>query len=165
MKKEKETWTSADEKDGFYHNPLIFADVPDPDIIRTRDKNGREAYYMVSTTMHMAPGVPVMKSYDLVNWKTVNYVYYVLEKEDAFELKNGKNDYACGSWASSIRQDGEGWFYVAFTCESTDKTYILRHRIWKRDGGIGMSLRASAMTTDCCLKRIPGSSIYFIPAL
>lgn len=124
MEKEKETWTSADEKNGCYHNPLIFADVPDPDIIRTRDKNGREAYYMVSTTMHMAPGVPVMKSYDLVNWKTVNYVYYVLEKEDAFRLKNGKNDYACGSWASSIRQDAEGWFYVAFTCESTDKTYI-----------------------------------------
>lgn len=121
---EKEHWTSADRLDGTYCNPLIFADVPDPDIIRAKDKEGRDAYYMVSTTMHMAPGVPIMKSFDLVNWQTVNYVYYVLEEKDGFALRNGKNDYASGSWASSLRQDEDGWFYIAFTCESMDKTYI-----------------------------------------
>ena len=38
-------------------NPIIFADVPDLSIIRVGD-----TYYMSSTTMHMSPGVPVMKS-------------------------------------------------------------------------------------------------------
>ena len=38
------------------HNPVIFADVPDMSIVRTGG-----TYYMSSTTMHMSPGVPIMK--------------------------------------------------------------------------------------------------------
>lgn len=60
----KSTITSTDDGNGNYTNPVIFADVPDIDIIRVDD-----AFYMVSTTMHLSPGCPVMKSYDLVNWK------------------------------------------------------------------------------------------------
>ena len=108
-----------------YQNPIIYADVPDLDIIRSKDKKGQQVFYMVSTTMHMSPGVPIMKSYDLVHWTTVNYVYQTLEQEDRYALKNGKNDYSVGSWAASLRQDPEtGWFFVAFTCNSTGKTYI-----------------------------------------
>lgn len=51
-------------------NPVIHADVPDMSMIRVGD-----TYYMSSTTMHMAPGVPIMKSKDLVNWEIVNYAY------------------------------------------------------------------------------------------
>lgn len=65
----KSTITSTDDGNGNYTNPVIFADVPDIDIIRVDD-----AFYMVSTTMHLSPGCPVMKSYDLVNWEIVNYV-------------------------------------------------------------------------------------------
>ena len=54
-------------------NPIIFADVPDPSIIRVG-----KTYYMSSTTMHMNPGVPIMKSTDLVNWKTISYAYDTL---------------------------------------------------------------------------------------
>ncbi|MBW8734638.1 MAG: family 43 glycosylhydrolase, partial [Asticcacaulis sp.] len=45
------------------HNPVIWADVPDIAIIRVG-----KTYYMSSTTMHMSPGLPIMKSTDLVNW-------------------------------------------------------------------------------------------------
>ena len=45
-------------------NPIIFADVPDMSMVRVGD-----TYYMSSTTMHMSPGVPIMKSNDLVNWQ------------------------------------------------------------------------------------------------
>ena len=48
-------------------NPIIFADVPDMSMVRVGD-----TYYMSSTTMHMSPGVPIMKSKDLVNWKLVS---------------------------------------------------------------------------------------------
>src|SRR5262245_34444319 len=51
-------------------NPIIHADVPDIAMIRVGD-----TYYMSSTTMHMSPGVPIMKSKDLVNWELVNYAY------------------------------------------------------------------------------------------
>ncbi len=105
-------------------NPLIFADVPDPDVIRI-DRDGKPIYYMVSTTMHITPGVPVMRSYDLVHWETVSYVYDILGDSDRFALKNGQQDYANGSWASSIRYDEiTERFFVAFTCQSTAKTYF-----------------------------------------
>lgn len=52
---------------GQFSNPVIYADVPDMDIIRVND-----TYYMVSTTMHLSPGCPIMKSKDLVNWEIVN---------------------------------------------------------------------------------------------
>jgi beta-xylosidase len=45
-------------------NPIIWADVPDVAVIRVGD-----TYYMSSTTMHMSPGLPIMKSKDLVNWE------------------------------------------------------------------------------------------------
>src|SRR5512138_3907580 len=79
-------------------NPVIFADVPDMSMIRLGD-----TYYMSSTTMHMSPGVPIMKSKDLVNWTLVNYAYDTLANVDAMNLVNGKSTYGRGSWASSIR--------------------------------------------------------------
>ncbi|VDG73945.1 beta-xylosidase [Clostridium carnis] len=99
-------------------NPFIWADVPDNDVIRVGD-----AYYMTSTTMHMNPGVPIMKSYDLVNWKIVNYVYDVLDGDDEQTLTNGENEYGEGSWASSLRYH-DGTYYIAFSSNSTGKTYI-----------------------------------------
>lgn len=62
-------------------NPVIFADVPDLSMIRVRD-----TYYMSSTTMHMSPGVPIMKSKDLVNWKTIGYAYDTLASMDELNL-------------------------------------------------------------------------------
>ena len=48
------------------NNPIMYVDSPDPSIVRVDD-----AYYMVTTTMHFAPGVPVFKSTDLAQWRTV----------------------------------------------------------------------------------------------
>lgn len=101
-----------------FTNPVIWSDVPDPSVIRVGD-----AFYMTSTTMHMSPGVPVMKSYDLVNWETVSYVYDVLADRDDMNLQNGRNAYAQGSWASCIRYHN-GKFYVVFLANNTGKTYI-----------------------------------------
>jgi len=99
-------------------NPIIWADVPDPSIVRVGD-----AYYMSSTTMHMSPGLPVMKSKDLVHWKLVSYAYRTLGDDDALTLQNGKNAYGKGSWASSIRYH-DGTFFVSTFSFTTGKTYI-----------------------------------------
>lgn len=99
-------------------NPIIFADVPDMSMIRVGD-----TYYMSSTTMHMNPGVPIMKSKDLVNWELVNYAYNTLGDMDELNLNNGKNNYGKGSWASTIRFHN-GLFYVSTFVQTTNKTYI-----------------------------------------
>ncbi len=124
----------SDNGDGTFSNPVIFADVPDPSVIRVDD-----TFYMVSTTMHMAPGCTIMKSHDLVNWHVVNYTYTRLEDTDAFSLKNGQNDYADGSWAANLRYDKyEGRFYVIVTCNSTNRSYIfttkdIENGPWRRN--------------------------------
>jgi arabinoxylan arabinofuranohydrolase len=103
-----------------FENPMIFADVPDLDIIRVDD-----TYYMVSTTMHFAPGCGIMKSKDLVNWEIVNYSYDELDAGDNFRLLNGKSEYSQGSWAANLRYDPyEKMYYMIMTCNTTGKTYF-----------------------------------------
>src|ERR1700759_3214925 len=100
-------------------NPIIYADVPDMSMIRVGNN-----YYMSSTTMHMSPGVPIMKSTDLVNWKIVSYAYDVLNKDnEALNLANGKDAYGKGSWASSLRYHN-GIYYVSTFAGTTGETYI-----------------------------------------
>jgi beta-xylosidase len=100
------------------HNPIIFADVPDMSMIRVG-----ATYYMSSTTMHMSPGVPIMKSKDLVNWQLVSYAYDTLVSNDAMNLDNSQNTYGRGSWASSIRYHN-GLFYVSTFAATSGKTHI-----------------------------------------
>ena len=88
-------------------NPIIHADVPDLSMIRVGD-----TYYMSSTTMHMAPGLLIMKSKDLVNWELVSYAYEILEDIESLTLSNGKQSYGRGSWASSLRYHN-GTYYVS----------------------------------------------------
>ncbi len=99
-------------------NPIIHADVPDMSIVRVGD-----TYYMSSTTMHMSPGLPIMKSKDLVNWKIVNYAYDMLADIDELNLADGKSTYGRGSWASCIRFHN-GTYYVSTFAGTTNKTYI-----------------------------------------
>jgi len=94
-------------------NPIIYADVPDMSMIRVGD-----VYYMSSTTMHMSPGVPIMKSEDLVNWRLVSYAYDTLANMDDMNLANGKSTYGRGSWASSIRYHN-GMYYVCTFAQTT----------------------------------------------
>ncbi|MDX9946135.1 MAG: glycoside hydrolase 43 family protein [Bacteroidales bacterium] len=103
---------------GSARNPVIFADVPDMSMMRVGD-----TYYMSSTTMHMSPGVPIMKSKDLVNWQIVNYAYDILDDVDELNLENGKSTYGRGTWASCIRYH-QGTYYVSTFAQTTGKTYI-----------------------------------------
>jgi beta-xylosidase len=99
-------------------NPLIWADVPDPAVIRVDD-----TYYMSSTTMHMSPGLPIMRSKDLVKWDLVSYAYDRLADNDALDLQNGQDAYGEGSWASSLRYR-DGTFYVSTFSASTGRTHV-----------------------------------------
>ncbi len=111
-------------------NPILHADIPDMAMIRVGD-----TYYMSSTTMHMSPGLPIMRSKDLVNWEIVSYAYDILDDVDALNLANGKNSYGKGSWASSLRYH-DGIFYATTFSGTTGKTYVyttkdIEHGPWK----------------------------------
>ncbi len=103
-------------------NPVIHADVPDLSIIRVGD-----AYYMSSTTMHLSPGLPIMKSTDLINWKLVSYAYDRLAENDAMNLANGQSTYGRGSWASCLNYQ-EGVYYASTFSATTGKTHVYTTR-------------------------------------
>lgn len=103
-------------------NPIMHADVPDLAMIRVGD-----TYYLSSTTMHLSPGLPIMRSRDLVNWELASYAYATLDETDELNLRNDKSAYGRGSWASSLRHH-RGTFYVSTFSGTTGKTYVYRTR-------------------------------------
>ena len=100
------------------NNPIIWADFPDPDIIRVED-----TYYMISTTMHFMPGGIILRSYDLINWEIASYVYEVLDNTPGQRLKGEQNIYGKGMWAATLRYH-KGTYYVCFVANDTGKTYL-----------------------------------------
>jgi len=118
-------------------NPVIFADVPDMSMVRVGN-----TYYMSSTTMHMSPGVPIMKSKDLTNWAIVGYAYDTLANTDELCLRNGENTYGRGSWASCIRYHN-GTFYVSTFSGTTGKTYLYTTKDPEKGPWTSLSFRPS----------------------
>ena len=102
-----------------FHNPVLWADVPDPDVIRVGSD-----YYMVSTTMHLMPGAPIMHSKDLVNWETVSYLFNKLTDSPKYDMKGG-TVYGRGQWATSLKYY-KGKFYALFAPNDSQggNTYI-----------------------------------------
>src|SRR5689334_9915576 len=98
-----------------YHNPILYADYSHPDVVRV----GKD-YYLVASTFHFSPGLPVLKSKDLVHWTIVSHVLPRLDFDPAYDLPvpvdfddstaqfpfdpaSRTNRYASGVWAPSIR--------------------------------------------------------------
>lgn len=101
-------------------NPVIWADMPDPDVIRVDD-----TYYFMSTTMFYMPGAPIMKSKDLVNWEIAGYVFDKLTDSPRYNLQEGTT-YGRGQWATSLRFH-DGRFYALFCANEygdMGRTYI-----------------------------------------
>jgi len=98
-----EVWV-ADLGNGKYKNPILYADYSDPDVCQA---NG--TYYMVASSFNCFPGLPILKSTDMVNWKIVNHALYKSEPLDFF----AKPQLGCGVWAPAIRYTN-GQFYIFY---------------------------------------------------
>lgn len=109
-------------------NPIIGADMPDPDLLRVED-----TYYMVSTTMFYTPGAPILRSKDLCHWEIVSYVFDTLEDNEIYRLENGRNAYGKGQWATSLTRY-QGRFYACFVSHDCGKTYIFSTEDIERSG-------------------------------
>lgn len=98
----------SDNGDGTYTNPPLYADFPDPDIIRVG-----EDFYFATTTFVNVPGLTILHSQDLVNWKYASHVVERLDGRPEYELQGGAA-YRSGIYAPSLRYH-QGVFYVAVT--------------------------------------------------
>lgn len=97
-----EVWC-PDNGDGTYTNPVINADYSDPDVVAVGDD-----YYLTASSFQCIPGLPILHSKDLVNWKIINHAVKELEPKAEFDKPSHGN----GIWAPSIRyHNGEYYIY------------------------------------------------------
>jgi xylan 1,4-beta-xylosidase len=99
------TWT-ADNGNGTFTNPIFYDEFSDPDLIRVGDW-----FYMTGTTMHAMPGLPMLRSRDLVNWEFLGYAMEKLDYGPQYRLEEERNIYGRGIWAPSLRYH-KGVFYI-----------------------------------------------------
>ena len=92
---------NADLGNGSYRNPILYADYSDPDAIRVGGD-----YFMIASSFCNAPGLPLLHSKDLVNWKVVNYIISEIP-----EARYSAPIHGCGVWAPAIRYH-EGTYFV-----------------------------------------------------
>lgn len=84
-----------------YRNPILFADWSDPDVARAGDE-----YWLVASSFHEVPGLPLLCSKDLVRWELAGHAAPRLPSPRYDVPRHGG-----GVWAPSIRYDG-GWWQV-----------------------------------------------------
>ncbi|MGJ5642354.1 glycoside hydrolase family 43 protein [Formosa sp. S-31] len=96
-----DVWVS-DQGNGTYKNPIIYADYSDPDVTRAGDD-----YYMTASSFNAAPGLPILHSKDMVNWKLINHALPLQVPVEHFNMPQHGN----GVWAPSIRYHNNE-FYI-----------------------------------------------------
>ncbi len=93
---------SPDNGDGTYTNPVINADYSDPDVCVVGDD-----YYLTASSFQCIPGLPILHSRDLINWKIIGHAVKELQPKEVFDRPSHGN----GIWAPSIRYHN-GEFYI-----------------------------------------------------
>ena len=94
----------ADNGDGTYTNPVLYADYSDPDVVRVGDD-----YYLVASSFNCVPGLPILHSRDLVNWELIGHA---LDKQPPFDVFD-KVQHGGGVWAPCIRYHNNE-FYIFY---------------------------------------------------
>lgn len=94
----------ADNGDGTYKNPILYADYSDPDAIRVGDD-----YYMTASSFNCIPGLPILHSRDLVNWELIGHALSKQPPSDVFD----KVQHGNGVWAPCLRYH-KNKFYIYY---------------------------------------------------
>ena len=89
---------------GSYTNPIIDADYSDPDVIRIGDD-----FYLTASSFNCVPGLPILHSKDLVNWKIIGHA---LQRQPPYDVF-AKPQHGNGVWAPSIRYHNNE-FYIFY---------------------------------------------------
>ncbi len=86
-----------------YKNPILLCDYSDPDVIRVGD-----TFYLTASSFNFVPGLPLLESKNLVDWKLVGYAAKKVALSGYEEVQNAK-----GIWAPALRFHS-GLFYIFF---------------------------------------------------
>jgi beta-xylosidase len=96
----------GDQGDGTYRNPVLNGDFADSDIEKLGD-----TWYLITSTNHLAPGMTILESKDLVNWQYTGHVWPELTWDPHYHWDR-MSGYRFGVWAGDLAyRDGEWLCY------------------------------------------------------
>ena len=122
-----------------YTNPIIDADYSDPDVIRVGDD-----FYLTASSFNSVPGLPILHSKDLVNWKIIGHALRLQTPADVFARPQHGN----GVWAPSIRFHNN-YFYI-FYGDPDFGIYMLKARNAAGPWSEPLLIRAAKGWIDPC---------------
>jgi beta-xylosidase len=129
----------ADNGNGSYKNPILHADYSDPDVCRVGND-----YYMTASSFNCMPGLPILHSNDLVNWKLVNYALKTQIPTQIYD----KAQHGNGVWAPSIRfHKGEFFIYWG---DPDFGFYMIKTTDPKASWSEPVLVKAGKGLIDCC---------------
>jgi len=108
------TW--GDQGDGTYRNPILNADYPDVDVEQLGD-----TYYMISSKQHMSPGMVILQSKDMVNWRTIGHVWNTLSWDPKYNWDRMEG-YRFGVWAGDLAYHDGRWY--CYQVDTTNGLYM-----------------------------------------
>jgi len=94
----------GDQGDETYVNPILNGDYPDVDIEQVGD-----TYTMITSTNHYAPGMTLLESKDIVNWRLIGHVFDTLTWEPTYNY-DSMSGYRKGVWAGDIVHHEGKWY-------------------------------------------------------
>ena len=121
-----------------FRNPVIPGFHPDPSVCRV----GKD-FYLVNSSFHYFPGVPIFHSNDLVHWEQIGNV---LDRDSQLPLKDATS--WLGIYAPTIRYH-DGTFYMITTNVGNGGNFMVTAKnprgpwsepIWLKQEGIDPSL-------------------------
>ena len=102
-------WTTwGEQPNGSYLNPVIPSDYSDIDCIRVG-----EDYYAISSTFQFSPGMTVLHSKDLINWRICGHAITDLTQIGENLNWTRMDRYGRGVWAGTLRYHNNR-FYLFF---------------------------------------------------
>ena len=139
-----------------FRNPVLPGFHPDPSVCRVGDD-----FYLVNSSFHYFPGVPIYHSRDLVNWEQIGNV---LDRPSQLPLSNATSWQ--GIYAPTIRYH-EGTYYMITTNVGNGGNFMVTatnprgpwsEPIWLKQQGIDPSLYFE--NGKCYMVSNPGDCIY-----
>jgi len=113
----------ADRGDGFYLNPVLAGDRPDPSILKDGDD-----YYLTHSSFEAVPGLLIWHSRDLVNWQPV---------------ANALQEFVGSVWAPDLcKHNGRYYLYLPVKAQPNDILVTWADRIegpWSKPQPLGLS--------------------------
>lgn len=105
----------APPPEGSFQNPILAGTFPDPSICRAGDD-----YYIATSTFGLFPGVPILHSKDLVNWRQIGHA---LDRASQLKLE-GLKAAGDGIYAPTLRFHDGVFYMITTNVRSTNNFYV-----------------------------------------